>query len=268
MKYGVGEARTEENRRKISTGVRRAWVHGCYSEGNSYKPEVNQQRSKKLLGHPGDRLGKPYTEEMKAKQRATKRATGCFGGKAIGTPTPREIREKIRLGNLDKNKGKSHPGYKPTPEECRRRSEASTRAYWSKSEEERNAFVARVVRAIRRKPTNPEKRLIEILTELSLPYAYVGNGKLVINGLNPDFANVNGQKKLIELFGVHWHSRGDEITRGSRFAELGYSTLFVWETELKDLASLKEKLLNFEGVSSRREVDSLVRVRRMEVKYV
>jgi len=69
----------------------------------------------------------------------------------------------------------------------------------------------------------------------------------------PDFININGQKKIIELFGKYWH--GPELTGQSNmvheqerkdiFAKYGYRTLVVWELELKNESSLKQKLINF-----------------------
>lgn len=124
----------------------------------------------------------------------------------------------------------------------------------------RDAWTAKRLQACRKKPTEPEKRLTRILAELSLSYTYVGNGKLVINGKNPDWANANGQKKLIELFGCYWHCcemcgkrewereemRERDGHRLEGYASLGFETLVIWEHELSDVGTVKQRLLEFE----------------------
>jgi len=97
-----------------------------------------------------------------------------------------------------------------------------------------------------KKPTNPEKRVIDIVEKYNLPYKYVGNGAIILYGLNPDFINCNGEKKIIEVFGRVFHDPiktfKDKIKkyqteegRKEFFARLGYSCLVLWDDELKHL---------------------------------
>lgn len=97
-----------------------------------------------------------------------------------------------------------------------------------------------------KKPTNPEKIIIDIIKKYKLPYKYVGNGAVIIYGLNPDFINCNGEKKIIEVFGRVFHDPNktfkDKIKkyqteegRKEIFGELGYSCLVLWDDELKNL---------------------------------
>ncbi len=113
-------------------------------------------------------------------------------------------------------------------------------------------FAKKVFGANQLKPNDQELFLENILEENYLPYKYVGDGQFILGGKCPDFLNINGQKKLIELFGKYWHnpkyfpnvqSPQDRI---DYFAEYGFKTLIVWEQELKDKTSLKEKLVSFE----------------------
>lgn len=89
-------------------------------------------------------------------------------------------------------------------------------------------------------PTKPELALTNILDKyFPNEWRYVGDGKVVIEGLNPDFINSNGSKAIIELFGAHWHSKGDRVTlteegRRGIFAKYGYKLLVFWENEIKD----------------------------------
>ena len=74
---------------------------------------------------------------------------------------------------------------------------------------------------------------------------------MTIDGKVPDFVNVNGQKKLIELFGDYWHSAKmvsqkriqTESERIGYFKQFGWSALVIWEHELEDLTAVREKIL-------------------------
>ena len=99
-------------------------------------------------------------------------------------------------------------------------------------------------------PNKKEQELYEFLQEI-LPdeYKFVGDGKTVdVGGCAPDFININGQKKLIELYGDYWHKGDDEGHRIFYFRLFGYETLIIWEHELKDKEKLREKILAFHGI--------------------
>lgn len=110
-------------------------------------------------------------------------------------------------------------------------------------------FAARAI-----KPNKAEQRLLDILQRHSLPFEYVGDGEVVISGLVPDFINVNGKKKIIELFGDFWH--GERATRptqtehgrGAIFKKFGYRTLVIWQHELGDEDAVVAKVKAFQGV--------------------
>lgn len=86
------------------------------------------------------------------------------------------------------------------------------------------------------------KNKLEILLEyfinqiLPNEYKYTGDGKSFIAGFVPDFINVNGQKKIIELFGDYWHTKLEAIKRDKfrlkSYKKYGYNTLIIWEHEL------------------------------------
>jgi very-short-patch-repair endonuclease len=80
-------------------------------------------------------------------------------------------------------------------------------------------------------------------------WEFVGDGKLIIAGKNPDF-NHKVEKLLIELFGDYWHS--EQVTRIPEdqheheriqlFENEGYQTLVIWEHELDDEERLVERI--------------------------
>ncbi len=101
------------------------------------------------------------------------------------------------------------------------------------------------------KPTKPELALAEIILGLKLPYKYVGDGEFILAGKCPDFLNMDGQKKLIEIYGNYWHRNDNPQERTDLFAKYGYDTLIIWESELKNLDEVKEKILAFNGETQR-----------------
>jgi len=96
------------------------------------------------------------------------------------------------------------------------------------------------------KPNKIEQKLDNILQNLfPNEYKYVGDFSFVLGGKNPDFMNVNGQKKLIELFGDYWHKGEDPQIRIDFFKQFGFDTLVVWEHEFTDEKSLELKLKQY-----------------------
>lgn len=102
--------------------------------------------------------------------------------------------------------------------------------------------------------TIPEKIVNDIIKESNLYFKYVGNRGFWIGGLNPDFVNVP-DKKVIEVLGCYFHGctkccikkalPNNSNYRASVFTARGYDTLFIWEHELKDLDSVKQRVLEF-----------------------
>jgi len=63
------------------------------------------------------------------------------------------------------------------------------------------------IRGLIKHPNKAEQQLNEIIQKHSLPFRYVGDGEVIIDGKNPDFIATDGQKRIIELFdGEYWHN--------------------------------------------------------------
>ena len=88
------------------------------------------------------------------------------------------------------------------------------------------------------KDSERKKQAIEKLKQ----WKFVGDGQLVIGGKIPDFANVNGKKQLIELFGAYWHNVFDIAERKEHFKQYGFQTAIVWDDELKNEERLAKTL--------------------------
>lgn len=50
-----------------------------------------------------------------------------------------------------------------------------------------------------KRPTSLERQMKKIIKKYNLPYRYTGDGSFLIGFKNPDFVNINGEKKLIEV---------------------------------------------------------------------
>ena len=127
-------------------------------------------------------------------------------------------------------------------------------AEWWKSPE----YVSKQMRSRGVKPNKKEQLLDQILqTNFPNEWKYVGDGSFVLKGLCPDWININGRKKVIDLFGcfyhgcpIHYPSRKPEPhltepVRRTIFEECGYNYLVIWEHELKDGETLLRKLEEF-----------------------
>ena len=101
-------------------------------------------------------------------------------------------------------------------------------------------------------PNNSETIIMNILDELyPNEWRYTGKDDFIIGGQNPDFVNVNGQKKIIEFFGDYWHTvrarkfKDTEQGRVELFRTYGFDTLIIWGRELKDIDTVKNKIKVF-----------------------
>ena len=176
----------------------------------AHKNKILSEKHKKKIGVSN--TGKKRTEEVK--KRISKSETGKIVSK--------KTRKKISLANLKNWKDKNY----------------------------REKQIEAILKGSDLSPNKPEKLLIRLLTKL-LPkeYKFVGNGKMIIDRFNPDFININGQKKIIEHFGDYWHNLPNYKKRDEKrlktYSDYGYKTLVIWENELENLNKVEEKILKF-----------------------
>ena len=112
---------------------------------------------------------------------------------------------------------------------------------WSNMES-RGRRIANILRAVSRRPTKPENRVMAIIKNYKLPFKYTGDGSFIVAGLNPDFVNCNGEKIAIEVFGDFWHNEKahgqparTEQGRKRIFGEYGWDLVVLWESKMKSL---------------------------------
>ena len=101
--------------------------------------------------------------------------------------------------------------------------------------------------------TRPEKE-IDSIVQLLIPKEYKFNGNfelgITIGGKIPDFVNINGKKKAIDVFGDWCHRNDDPQIRIDLFKKYGWDLLVIWEHELKDRDAVIQKIVKFHGIKS------------------
>jgi len=162
---------------------------------------------------------------------------------------PEEIKKRISLANTGRIRTsetrklmseKRSSFFRKYPEHKERLREIGLEL-WKNPEHVNKIMVGRSIR-----PNKPETVILNILTDLyPNEWKYTGDFSFMINGKNPDFTNINGQKKLIELFGDYWHKGENPQDRINIFKKFGYDTLVIWESELKNIEKVKRKIQKF-----------------------
>lgn len=176
-------------------------------------------------------------------------------GEQEGEKQSEEMKQKRGLYR----KGKEHPNYgRKRPDLVKRNKENNPMKnlesrgrmiegvikVWQTPE-----YIAKQMKARNVTPNKAEIGLNRLLQQL-LPseYRYVGNGEFILAGKCPDFININGQKKIIELFGNYWHKEEEEKDRINLFRQYGYETLIIWEKELENKELLRDRILQFNNI--------------------
>ena len=175
------------------------------------------------------------------------------GNKPIYYNKTREMRKK-KIEEL-KKKFPKMGHFLPHSEDTKNKLRKYGKKLWQNSEYKEKQVKA-ILNGLRKKPTKPEIKLNNLL-QITFPneYKYTGNGKVIIGGLNPDFMNINGKKKLIELFGDYWHNskrrknmsyHQTEEGRINHFKKYGFNCLIIWEHQLKDEDNVINKIKGFD----------------------
>lgn len=212
---------------------------------------VNTNRSINVLRKRAKILG--VQREQWALRESYKRG----GMRNKGRPRPDLVKNAFRgSGPLNPFYGKTHT------EESRKviseKAKASgTLAKLNKDPE----FQRKRMKGLHARPNKPEETINSILEELYPgEYKFTGDGSFIVDGLNPDFVNVNGQNKIIEVFGEQYHDpvhavrplayRSTEAGRRESLAKHGYSVLVIWSKEIylggkEARTALRDKIRRF-----------------------
>lgn len=103
------------------------------------------------------------------------------------------------------------------------------------NKEYREKSIKNILRALMKRPTSYEQKIIDLCKKYNLPFKYVGDGQVILAGLNPDFIETNGRKIVIETYCKYWHykrNKNYEFDRQKIFSKYGYKIIFLNEDEL------------------------------------
>jgi len=131
-----------------------------------------------------------------------------------------------------------------------RKMRSITPGFWRDPE-----YVAKIQKSRQMRPNKAELTLEGLIQDLDLPFEYVGDLSVIIDGLCPDFICVE-RGLLLELYGCWWHGCRehwpDEVDRYEHSRERvrrlefkGYKVLVIWEHELGDKVKLADRLRLF-----------------------
>lgn len=211
---------SEERKNKISHSVKNAWI-------------LKTQEERKLIGNKISisKEGFKFSNETKAKMSLI--AKGKHNSPATEI-TSEQMKKKWQ-----------------DPEYRSRMSELSSKRAkdrWADSEK-KDEWVRNILRAKAMPMSSAEVKLQTVLDRFYPgEWKYVGDGTLIIAGKCPDFINVNGLKKIIEVFSDYFHRGQNPQNRIDAFKPFGYETLVLWTKDVRSMKRLKPKLEEFCGV--------------------
>ena len=109
-------------------------------------------------------------------------------------------------------------------------------------------YIRKQMKARNRTVQNKSEKKLERFINGVIPneYKFVGGGEFILGGKCPDFMNINGKKKLIELYGSYWHRNDNPQDRIDYFKQFGFDTLVIQESELRNPRILMNKINKFD----------------------
>lgn len=221
-----GYQQTTEHKARLSNSLRQYYI-----DHPEARVEKGKEKTQYYTNHPEERSKiaermRQFWARLSTGERCERCRKGCEVATSLlkGKPQPQRVIDRRVQGMI------GHP-----VSEVARRKMSQARKRWILENPEK----ARIL--FSKKPTKPELRAFELI-EKACPneYKYTGDGTLIINYLNPDFANVNGKKKVIEVFGDYWHGEGakkwhqTELGRIMAYNSMGFDCLILWASELKN----------------------------------
>jgi G:T-mismatch repair DNA endonuclease (very short patch repair protein) len=228
--------RSSDHLKKMSEARKKAW------QNPEYRKKVMNTITglKKTEAHVAkmrrNQLGKRPSENTRKKMSEGRRGEkNPFYGKHLSE----KARLKLRGAQLGK-----HPS-----EETRKVLREIGKKHWEDPKYVEKARGDNWHKGLHSK-TRPESRTDMLLQQLYPgEWAYNGRGQgcITIGRLTPDFINVKGEKKVIDVHGDYWHRNEKHGTRAEAYAKHGYSSLIIWEKELKDIKQVIQKIVEFIG---------------------
>jgi hypothetical protein len=231
-----------------------------------FKARMSAIKKQQLTEHP--EIAIKQSESLKASYASGKTVHWATG---LTSKTDERIRLKtikhgdairgIKMPEMQRLAmcGENHPMFGKTyeeiypPEEAKRLKQARSDTIQRLIRDPE--YVKKHLGAMKLKPNKKEVKLGEIINNVSSDYRFNGDYRLGVSfdGLIPDYWNINGQKKVIELLGDYWHGEKmrkhsketEEQTKIERYAKCGIKCLLIWEHELRSPETVKVKIKEF-----------------------
>jgi len=244
-----GKKFSDKQKAKLSL----AMMGNTNTKGYKHSEETKRKVS---LAHSGEKhpmFGKHHSEEAKKKlslfnigKELSEETKKKMSLAHMGRKFSEETKKKISVSRKGMTFSEEHKrnisiAKQKMTEKTKERISLTVSALWKNAEYQNKMQKARNI-----SPNKAETNLGNLLNKLfPKEYKYVGDFQFWLGGKNPDFMNINGQKKLIELYGDYWHKDDDPQDRIDHFKQYGFNTLVIWEHELKDISTVKSKIKEF-----------------------
>jgi hypothetical protein len=160
-----------------------------------------------------------------------------------------EVKDKMRVSHLGRKYNMTDEGLKVCRENCRKMHTPENRMKTTLKLRGRKQTPDHVRNAMRRRPiTSLELAFKKIVDDNGLPYKFVGNGAFIIDGLNPDFINTNGDKIAIEVYARMYKEIGGRTVKKYKADRIKRLSPFGWKIYFFDELQVKpEFVLNTLG---------------------
>lgn len=233
--YFKGKHLDEKTKSKLSESLKKriftkeAWenmIKGLEIGRKWFKGKHRSIENRKKISE--SQKGKQINEnQRRGLEEGRKKHTKLIQTEGYWNKTRKELARKSHLGNKISEMAKLKMSLKHKEQ-------------W-KNEEYRKKVLGR------REMSSLEKKVNQVIQKYNLPYKFVGNGEFFIERKNPDFININGEKKAIE---VYWNKHKEEFRKGGVegwkeervdiFKKYGWKIIFMEGTGLTN-----KKILNF-----------------------
>jgi len=177
--------------------------------------------------------GRKYWASISEKEREER---GRLTSEGLDNP---ETKQKLSSNTTRRNLEWADQGIHPFQDLELKESVAQLhKDFWEdkSKEEEQRAIIKKI--AQNQTKTNNGKTHDEGLLEYTLELLFPGEWRyneqcwFMLGRKFPDFVNVNGQKKVIEVFGDYWHEFKEVQEKKDYYAQFGYKTLVLWDHEI------------------------------------
>ena len=243
-----GKKRTEEFKKRLSKYLRGKnnpmWGKNHTNEtkgkirqkalGRKLSDETKEKISEKIKLSVKRRKRENFQEFRKPYDSMSKKFKGRHNHWLIGEKNPAkkpEIRKKISE-NLKLYYSKErilHP--QKLIQRNLKNAETNKRNWQNPAFKEK--MVKKILKGLWKRPTSLEKQFTELLQKNNLPFEYVGDGRLILGGVNPDFIDTNDSKLIIEVADEFFHKNNYAEIRSKIFSNFGYKTLILWGEDFR-----------------------------------